>query len=217
MAKSSYQKELERRANDLLIVYNPSDKDYVIEWDRRDGVKLFRVPSKKEAVLVRYIAEKYLREMYEKLIIDKADKSVREENEKRVIKGMAEMTKHNEQLRFESKFYNQDSREAKELLSVLYVGVQQEYGIDRSMPEESQEIDDRPSFTKALEEIQEEKQVQTRSNHVDEPSEPTDPLACSYPGCDFVAKAPLGLISHKRTHRDELEDVKQKAVAGVSA
>jgi len=74
--KSLFHQELERRANDLIKVFNPTDKDYIVEWSRRDGSKLFRVPAKGDAILIRYIAEKYLQEMFEKLMVDKTNAAV---------------------------------------------------------------------------------------------------------------------------------------------
>src|SRR3972149_5669820 len=91
--KSLFIQEMERRANDLLRVYNPTDADYIVKWDKRGGTKLFRVPAKGEAVHIRYIAEKYVREMFEKIIMEKAMTAVLKENEARVAKGMAEMDK----------------------------------------------------------------------------------------------------------------------------
>jgi len=109
MADSSYTQELKRRENDLIRVYNPLDVPKVIEWDRKNGVKLFRVPAKQEEVLIRYIAKKFIEEVFDYIISKKAGDAVIQANKERVEKGMAEMTPWKEQMAFESKFYNPDS------------------------------------------------------------------------------------------------------------
>lgn len=213
--KSTYQQELERRANDLLRVFNPLDEDYIIEYDRRGGTKLFRVPAKQEAVYPRYIAEKYIHEMYDKIVISDADEAVRKENAKRIASGMAAMDKTlktGEQQQFESKFYIGNDQRAREIVSLLYMGIESEFGIDRVVSE-TQTNDDRPSFVKALEEVQSEKgtdvspRVETPVNVENTKQETGDPLMCTWPDCGFVAKSNIGLISHKRTHRENKVEV----------
>ncbi|MBU1067090.1 hypothetical protein KKE60_04855, partial [Patescibacteria group bacterium] len=158
--KSSYVLELERRANDTLIVYNPLDEDHIVEWDRRGGVKLFRVRSKKEEHLPRYIAEKYLSEMHTKIVNKKAADGIKAENDKRMKAGMAIMDKTlktGEQEVFESKFYNMEDDETKKIISILYVGVDREFGIDDVQPQTGVVDDAKPSFTRAMESVQKEK------------------------------------------------------------
>ena len=159
--KSLFHQELERRANDLIKVFNPTDKDYIVEWSRRDGSKLFRVPAKSDAILIRYIAEKYLQEMFDKLMVDKANAAVIAENEKRIAKGMEEMTKWKDQVRFESQYYNPSLEESKKLLATLYGGVVQEFGVDRAgaMQAADQIPTDKPAFQAAWEEISKQKPI----------------------------------------------------------
>lgn len=214
-AKSSYQQELERRSNDILRVYNPTDEDYVVEYDRRGGVKLFRVTAKTETSLIRYIAEKYLREMFRKMQNDKAKNAILEENKRRISKGMSELDKTmktNEQMAFEEKFYNLTDEEARKIMALLYVGVEQKFGVDEQAPQETERKDLKPTAQRAMESVMEEKGSIGTANG--EPIQETEKegFPCNYPGCDFVAKNELGLMSHKRTHRD----TKKEAVAKVS-
>jgi hypothetical protein len=211
--KSSYQQDLERRSNDLLRVYNPTNERYVVEWDRKNGTKLFPIESKTEEVFIRYIAEKYIREMFDKIIIEDADKAVRKENQRRIKAGMAEMDKTlktGEQEQFESKFYVGNDQRAKEIVALLYVGLETEFGVDRVY--EQEEKDERPVFEKAMETVQEEKDT-----GVTPTVQPQTQLKCNWPDCGFEATNKAGLMSHKRSHRTkELEEKKKEVVKEVS-
>lgn len=213
---SSYHNELERRANDLLRVYNPTDEDYIVIWDKKSGGKVFRVRAKQEEVLFRYIAEKYIREMFQKLINEEVEKAVLKANEERIAKGMAEMTKYAEQYRFESPLINPTSDKAKRIISILYVGVDREYGVDREFGEEASAPQDKPIFDSALEEVQSGKTT---------PNTPRT-YKCDYPGCTFSTDKNIALLGHKRSHRAEspnpqadnsdLEAKKKEALSQVS-
>ncbi|MHC4269155.1 MAG: hypothetical protein ACYSWS_03435 [Planctomycetota bacterium] len=211
--KSSYQLELERRANDILRIYNPTSERYVIEWDRKGGTKLFPVEAKSEAVYPRYIAKKYIKEMFQKILNDRAKEAILAENKRRIEGGMAEMDKTmktNEQMAFEEKFYNPTNEEAKRIIALLYLGVESEYGIDRQAPMAEQKMDNKPIFDRALDEIQEEKGVssidkeKTSEIASSKATEEISGFPCEL--CTFVSKSNIGLISHKRTHRKKLEN-----------
>ena len=214
--KSSYEQELVRRTNDLLRIYNPSDEDYVVEWDRKNGTKLFRIPKKEEAVLPRYIAEKFIREMFDKIIITEADKAVIKENDRRVKAGMAAMDKTmktGEQNQFESQFYIGNDQRSKEIIAILYMGMETEFGVDRMTQGQTEQQDSRPSFEQAMETVQEEKDSgETPTNETR-----SSQLKCSWPNCDYVTEHKIALFQHKKTHREEnLEDKKKEAANKVS-
>ncbi len=214
--QSSYHYELERRANDLLRVYNPTNEDYIVVWDKKSGGKVFRVRAKQEEVLFRYIAEKYIREMFQKMINDEVDKAVIKANEDRVAKGMAEMTKYAEQYRFESPLLQPTSDKARKMIAILYVGVDREYGIDNEMGEEEQTPQDKPVFESALEDIQKQK--------VSTPQAKAGQYKCDYPDCGFSSDKNIALLGHKRGHRtpdapvdnSDLEAKKKEALSQVS-
>ena len=146
---------MERRANDLIIVYNPLSEDYLVEWDKAHGVKRWRIPAQKDEVVPRYIAKKYFLEMITKITTAKADQAVIRANGDRIKKGMAAMTKHEEQLHFELPMLQLNEEDFRKLLAVLYKGVYQEYGIDReSAAEGERPADRRPDFDRALEHIE---------------------------------------------------------------
>ena len=66
------QKEMARKANDEILVHNPTPKDYHVRW----GGNYWKVISDQEdsghgtgnTVLPRYLARKYVKEMKDKLI-----------------------------------------------------------------------------------------------------------------------------------------------------
>lgn len=201
----------------LVRVYNPTNERYVVEWDRKNGVKLFPIEAKTEAVFLSYIAKKYIREMYDRIIITKADEAVRKENQRRIKAGMAVMDKTlktNEQTVFESKFYIGNDTRAKEIIATLYVGVESEFGVDRASETQAEQADDQSDFDRAMKTVQEEKAA------VVTPSTQTE-FKCDWPDCDVTSATRAGIMSHKRSHRPKeddagLEKKKKEAVAQVS-
>jgi len=219
--KTPFLLEMERRANDILRVFNPTDKDYVVEWDRKNGTKLFRVPAKSEASLLRYIAEKYIHEMFSRITTEKIDQSVINENKRRIDKGFPVMTRWQEQLQFEGSISNVTPDDARKIIAVLYVGLDQEYGIDRLPTAQPIIPDDRPVFSSVLEDIQKEREsspVPPRLQVQPTVAKPPDPnvFSCDYPGCAFKTSVKVALFSHKQTHRDSVEEKKQEAIAQVA-
>ena len=218
--KSSYQQDLERRSNDLLRIYNPTDERYRVEWDRKNGTKLFPIEAKSEAVWPRYIAEKDIREMFNKMGGADADGAGRKENERRIKVGMAAMDKTlktGEQEQFESKFYMGNDTKAKEIIALLYMGIETEFGVDTARVDEAVEQDARPAFEKAMEAVQEEK-----DSGVVTTAEPSSTqLKCNWPGCTYVTEHKIALFQHQKTHRPkeadtDLENKKKEAVGKVS-
>jgi hypothetical protein len=204
MADSSWQSEMQRRANDLIRVYNPTNDDYVVEWDRKDGVKQFRVGAKQEAVLIRYIAEKYIKEMLNKIVTEKTSEAIIKENQKRIERGGAEMDKtmrSGEQMQFEQRVYSQAVAEQKEIMATLFVGIENEYGIDRRVEEEERQ--EPQDFSSALEQV-EKQSTQKPRPEVANPQV----FKCDHPGCDFETNHHIALLAHKKTHKKEKDDKK---------
>jgi hypothetical protein len=65
MADGIDHRELERRSQDRLKVLNPTKQDHVVVWD---GF-VHKVPAGGDAIFPRYIAEKYMREATDRLLI----------------------------------------------------------------------------------------------------------------------------------------------------
>mgnify|MGYP001559554163 CR=1 FL=1 len=218
MAESTYIQELKRKENDLIRVYNPTDKDHVVEYDRKNGAKLFRVPGLTEEVLPRYIARKYVEEMFGKIVNEKAAAAIIRENERRISVGMAEMTPWKEQVAFESKFYNLNEDDTKKLISILYVGLEREFGIDRLTVPDTRARDDKSDFERTLDDVITEKDQTPANTAIDEnltpPSPTTVTFSCDFPGCNFKTATKIALFGHKRSHRDE--SAKLEAVKSIS-
>lgn len=134
LSGETLKRELHRRSLDLCIVHNPTDEDFVVQWDTHQR---FRVPrcdmdngfGAGNAQVPRYIAVKYMKEMTDKILIGKSDKLVEEEKKRRVAEGLPKMEPW-EQEQFESKFRTTDPENRKEVMQGLWVRIDREYGID---------------------------------------------------------------------------------------
>ena len=208
MADSTFLADLRRRSQDLIRVYNPLDEDYIVTWDKSSpiGAQQFRVEAKSEEVLIRYIAEKYVKEMTDKIIIEEADKKVREENERRIQRGMKKMDPWDEQPAFETQLLSPDSDRYKEIIATLWVGVEREHGMDRrqEQPDQEAQVDSKPKFEKALEEVQKNPEYEVRKKE-EKPEPKTKKYTCDYPGCDFSTDTQIALSGHKRSHKSKVE------------
>ena len=126
------KKEMQRRSLDLLIVHNPLDEPYVVVWD---GTERHVIPASRDdrgygegnQMVTRYIAEKYMTEMANKIMTMEIDTAVSRENAKRVREGKQPMTKYQggEQIEFEKRI--DDPVRRKEVMTTLFVRVEREY------------------------------------------------------------------------------------------
>jgi len=122
------KRELARRSNDRVQVYNPLDEDFVVVWD---GFR-HRVRGGENAVLARYIAEKFVKEIIDYMIGKDNLERVIKENANRVKSGQKEMDPQ-ERLTFDWRTNNPDLR--SKYLSKVYKGVIEEYGMEELAPE----------------------------------------------------------------------------------
>lgn len=211
------QAELQRRSNDLIRVYNPLNVDYVVEYDKANGGQKFRVPAKTEKVLVRYIAEKYMREMTQKMRTVKVDMSIKEENDRRASSGFPKMNKWDEEMIFSQPLLDMSPEKNKELLKLLYRGVESEFGVDGDYNQEQEMDNSKPAFEQALEELEMENAGILPGSEKDEvfeveKEEKEKPIfACDQ--CDFTTTAKIALAGHKRKHKSKL---KEKALSEIS-
>ncbi len=137
--KSIFHSEMERRSNDLVIVFNPTKKDKVILWDKAVAPKVWRVKSKEEEIVPRYIMIKYLKEMIVEMVYNKVDIETRKENERRIEAGLQPMNKWHEQWIFEIGKLADAEKTSEKVVGLLYRGLYREYGIDPVVTEELKE------------------------------------------------------------------------------
>lgn len=117
------QRELERRSNDRVQVYNPTNKDISVLWNKF----VHRVPAGQNAILPRYVAEKFVKETVDSMINQENEKKVEAENKHRVSSGQKVMDAQ-ERLVFDLRTNNPEVR--RKYISQVYRGVVEEYGTD---------------------------------------------------------------------------------------
>jgi hypothetical protein len=154
--KDAYLRELERRSLDTIMVYNPTDKDYLLEWDKH----YHRVPSANKNMgfgngkmeLSRYLADKYAREMKNLMINEVEAKFMRKFKEEKELSGHKFRDKYEENdaaLPLAPK--TNDPERIKEIYNVIILGVVREYGMDQPETPQGEEIDTKTPEEKVLE------------------------------------------------------------------
>lgn len=134
LAGDTLLREMARRAHDKLAVFNPRDIDYFVIWDSYPHKVYSKNGNsvgfpKGTTVMERYLAEKYVREMKDILIHEKAKKEVDERNEALSNKGMPKMTPQEQEL-FEGSWKTTRPELVEEMYKMLNLGVVEEFGID---------------------------------------------------------------------------------------
>jgi len=119
------KRQLEKRSRDEIAVYNPTNEDYTEVW----GGIIYRFPAKKETSVERYVAEKYIENMTNKMMFDEVQFKVDKENERRTKVNQSPMNKWEEQPRFEAQLGILFNPEKKvEIWKSLYRGVTRKFG-----------------------------------------------------------------------------------------
>lgn len=121
------RRELHRKSLDSIIVKNPTNEDITVIWDKFRHV----VPANSERSFPRYIAMKYIREVTDKLIYQKEEDHVAEQNKKRLKRGNPPLTaqeREQQALQYGIHLRNEELR--KEIFNTLYGGISEEYGVD---------------------------------------------------------------------------------------
>ena len=126
-------REMYRKSNDKIRVYNPTDKDYILIWDKFKHL----VPNRNKdigygkgmKVFERFLAEKYAREIKNQMINEMADKRLRELEDKLIKAGNSDPLV-NANLQLERGNYKTDNPElTKKIFSQVWLGVEEEYGL----------------------------------------------------------------------------------------
>lgn len=148
--QSAIHREMYRKSLDKIRVYNPTEQDHVVVWDGFKHV----IPSKHkdmgwgkgERVVDRYIAEKYCRDMKNKLIYEQGEEFV----EKLIERATEDMRiKYQTDPYEKQRLYNQapsinDEKLIKKIYDTLWLGVEEKFGIDEIVEENDGIEDNRP-------------------------------------------------------------------------
>lgn len=140
------KRELIRSSNDKLKVFNPTDKNFNSSWD---GFS-YEVKAKSEAVVLRYIANNYIKHMISQLIGEENTKRVDKENAIRLKSGQKPLG-HQEREVFDLK--KNDDNLRKKYMPQVYKGLVESYGQDTTVPEKSAVSDARPVDERLMEDI----------------------------------------------------------------
>jgi len=137
----AWHAEQRRKSQDLIRVYNPTEEDYILIWD----TERFIIPSKDHnkgwgngmRVMQRYLAQKYTKEMVDKILTERQDKQLAE----RIIKLN---TQGNEYPTYNANMQMQglrtDSPSLREPLEdSIWLGIEEEFGVDRDFVEIKEE------------------------------------------------------------------------------
>lgn len=149
-------RELERRAQDDILVHNPTNLEFIQPFDRI----AFKIPSIHEdkgygegnMVVPRYVAELYVKNMTDKILGEKQLNAVKEENERRIKNGMKVMDEYmggeGDNFRRALRIDNESARE--EVFAMLWQGVYREYGAGDLTLEQPLENRDNRTFEERM-------------------------------------------------------------------
>lgn len=167
------KREMYRTSLDSIRVYNPTDKDYAVIWDKFKHI----IPAKDkdtgygkgQKVVPRYIANKYVREMKNKMIYESADVRVQE----LISRATEDMKIKYQSDAFErQKLYEMtpsisDPKEIERIYDILWLGIEEKFGIDDAEDEipNDGKIDTRPIEDQILERM--ERPAKKREEPVD--------------------------------------------------
>lgn len=151
-----WQREQYRKSMDTILVYNPTEEDYICYWDKYPHV----IPSSLKDMgfgagkmqLVRYIADKYMKEMKDEIINKKSDDLVERAKEERMRKGLSsDPGEINIQL-LNTLPRTNNEKEIEEAYGFLYCGLVREFGLyDEPEKKEETVLDQRSPEEKILE------------------------------------------------------------------
>jgi hypothetical protein len=155
------KREMYRKSQDLIRVYNPTSEDYTLDWDKFKHI----VPHKDkdmgwgkgQRVMYRYLAEKYVREIKNKLINEMADGSVQ-----KMLEGMAEVSRtefladpYMKQKLYDKAPRTDNTELIRKIYKICWLGVEEEFGlIDTPEVEGDGVVDRRPIEEQILDEME---------------------------------------------------------------
>lgn len=135
------KRELQRQSLDIIRVFNPTDENFVTDWDGFKHV----IPAREYKDLPRYIARKYIKDMKDKLINEMQEKELISLKAKLEKQGVDDVTfKAQELLMRKNNYRTDDPKLIAEIYPKLWKGVISKYGLDELPDEAPSKIDNRP-------------------------------------------------------------------------
>jgi len=135
--------EMQRRSNDRIRVYNPTDTDFKVAYDTAGAGGIWTIPARTkdngfgpgQNVLPRYIAVNYVKHMTDKIIGERGVEALRKVNADRVAKGMRpldrwEGTPESQDLVL-GQYRTDNMDERRKIASILWVGVEEEFAANQ--------------------------------------------------------------------------------------
>ena len=141
------KRELERSSQDQIKVYNTTEKEWVEYWTGYG----FRVPANGDAVMPRYVAKKYVKNMTDHLITKESEDKVEAENKRRTHSGQKLMDAQEREL-FDLKTNDEALR--RKYIKQLWGGVDKEFGADTPATEAGKRPDPRPLDEQLIDEVE---------------------------------------------------------------
>lgn len=124
-------RELVQKSQDRIAVHNPTQSAFTFVYDRYRHTVPSRVTDsgfgKGNAIFPRYLANHYIKKMTDAMIMEMADTKVKEENERRKSKGVAEMEVWKDQEVFEGKYRADNESLREEIFEKLFLGLYEEF------------------------------------------------------------------------------------------
>ncbi len=158
---------MERVSLDWVMISNPTDEDFYIEWAAQDGRPWkYLVPNKNKDIgwgngkleVQRYLAVWYCEHMKNKIIYDKGKKIGEEMLAKRRTEGKPDLTKYEEQALIWGKTPRSSSEsELSKLYPQLFLGITREFGVDYAPTDQPKGVELVTPEEKALEALKNKK------------------------------------------------------------
>lgn len=126
--------ELHRRSLDLIVVNNPLNDPYTVIWNT---VEAHLIPAGNQDIgygngnnmVPRFVAEKYMKEMTDKILTMEIDQMVANENKKRLKEGKEEMAKYQGGAQFIMEKKTDTPSDRERIMKSLFVRIEREYAM----------------------------------------------------------------------------------------
>ncbi len=177
---NSILREMERGSLDKIRIYNPTDKDFNIVWNKFKHV----VPNKNTdtgygkgmKVVERYLAKWYLKHMTDHMINEASDRKLEEIKSRYEKAGVEDvLLKANLDLERNKAMRTDNEDEVKRIANIIWLGIEERYGMDE-ITSESQSVDSKSVYEKVEEELNNKVYRKSEDESVSKPTEIKYPI-----------------------------------------